>query len=499
MTELPPGVRITGGCGGTVAVLEDLERIAGCLRVVADRLDEGYRATIRLTATIDETWRSSPLTASAADSALAPYRSLGAVTQRATDLRTAVRAARSQYEQTDLGVATALRSASVTGGYVIGEGGPAVWFGAGALAVGGAISALQSLVVLRMMRGSPTPVGLALGSLALLRGRPGLLGGVGGALSGPGLLPDWHLDGHVAEAVVPGMAAFALGALPGRAIPLRDPVPAAAGTFADVDEAVTRLAGGPTSVVVSRVPGTIVGPPPRTAADALELVDEQYPDQGGLPGSIAVQQLVHADGSRSWVVAIPGTQEVVPGGSNPTDMRTNFRLVAGQPDDMSRVVDQAMRAAGIRPGEPVLVVGHSQGGLVAARVVADPAIRERYDVTAVLTAGSPIGGIDLPAGLEVMSLEHTQDAVPALDGRPNPDTPYRTTVERDLSVSVDPRDRAAATPLAAHPLSVYERTARGLESSDDPSVQGFAAAIGEVLGGAVAARTTIFQGVRVSP
>ncbi len=498
MSELPPGVRVTGGSGGTVAVLEDLERVAVHLQLAAGRLDEGHRAAVRLTATIDETWRSSPLTASAADSALAPYRSLGAVAARAAGLREAVRAVRSTYEHTDLGVGRLMRTAGVAGGYVIGESGPGAWLALGVAVVAGVVGVAETVVIARVMRSSPTPVGRALRSVGRLGDLPGPVGALGRSLAGPGLLPDWHLDPPTLQAGVPALAGFALGALPGRALPVPDPVPVAAATFADVDQAVTRLSGGPTSLVVSRVPGTIVGPPPRTAAEALELVDEQYPDRGGLPGSVAVQQLVHEDGSRSWVIAVPGTQEVVPGRSNPTDMRTNLRLVAGQPDDMSRVVEQAMRAAGIRPDEPVLVVGHSQGGLVAARVVADPAIQSHYDVAAVLTAGSPIGGIDLPDGVQVMSLEHSQDAVPALDGRPNPDTPFRTTVERDLSRSADPRDRAAASPFGAHPLSVYERTARGLEGSDDPSVQGFTAALDRVLAGAVSARTTIFQGVRTA-
>jgi len=229
------------------------------------------------------------------------------------------------------------------------------------------------------------------------------------------------------------------------------------------------------------------------------VVDEQYPAAGGPPGSVAVQELVHPDGSRSWVVAVPGTQEVVPGGSNPTDMRTNLRLVAGEQDEMSRVVVQAMRAAGIGPDEPVLLAGHSQGGIVAARVAADAFVQSHYDVRAVVTAGSPVGGIDLPAGVQVLSLEHSQDAVPALDGRANPDTPDRTTVERDLRASPDERDRRAATSFGAHALDVYERTARSIEGSDDPSIRAFDAALAGVLGGAVSARTTTVQGVRLGP
>ncbi len=499
MTELPPGVRVTGGRGGTVAVLADLDRLGARLRVVADQLDDGRRAAARLTAVLDATWRDSPPSAGVADGALLRYRGpgLAAAADSAAALSADVRAARQGYESAELGVQQVLRRTGVMGGQVIGEGGPVVWAGAAALALAGTVAGLQGLVLARAVRSSPTPLGLAARSLARPRGRPGWLGGLGAAMSGPGPLPAWHPHAHALEAALPGVAAFARGALPGRALPLPDPVPAAASTFAQVDEGISLLLRTPSALVVSRVPGTVVGPPPRTVAEVLEVVDEQYPAAGGAPGSVAVQELVHADGSRSWVVAVPGTQEVVPGGSNPTDMRTNFRLVADQPDEMSRVVVQAMRAAGIRPDEPVLLAGHSQGGIVAARVAADPFVQGSYDVRAVVTAGSPIGGIDLPTGVQVLSLEHSQDAVPALDGRPNPDTPDRTTVERDLSVSADRRDRAAATGFGAHPLDVYERTARAIEGSDDPSIHGFDVTVAGVLGGAVSARTTIVQGVRV--
>jgi len=474
----PPGVQIRGGRGGTVAVMEDLDRLAGLLLGCADRLDEGLRAALRLDASLDTTWRSSPTSAGAVDAALAPCRVACRAGDTARELRTAVRTAREGYEQAELGAGSAMRAVSIAGGSIIGECGPVVWATAGLAALGVVLATFPSLIMLGTWLSSPAPIGAG----ARLHPRP----------------PDWRPQVGDAELLVPGVAAFLRGAMPGRQTLTFAPVKDTAGTLATLEKGATVLLGGPTALVVSRVPGTLLSRPPTSAAEVLELVDEQYPARGGKPGSVAVQQLTRADGSRSWVVAIPGTQEARPGGANPADMRSNLELVAEQPDDVSRLVEQAMRAAGITPDEPVLIAGHSQGGIAAVNVAADPYIQSHYDVQAVLTAGSPVAGIDLPAGVESLHLEHDQDAVPILDGAPNPDTRSRTTVVRDLTASTDPRDRAATSLVDAHSLGVYERTATAAESWGDPSVQGYTDAAGRVLGGAVSARTTVFQGVRVA-
>ena len=74
-----------------------------------------------------------------------------------------------------------------------------------------------------------------------------------------------------------------------------------------------------------------------------------------------------------------------------------------------------MRDAGIGSDEPVLLVGHSQGGIEAAWIASHSS---EFSVTQVVTAGSPIAVLgDYPAGTQVLSLEHHGDVVPLLDGR----------------------------------------------------------------------------------
>lgn len=46
---------------------------------------------------------------------------------------------------------------------------------------------------------------------------------------------------------------------------------------------------------------------------------------------------------------------------------------------------------------------------------------QAFNITHVVTAGSPIGRTDIPADVQVLSLENQRDIVPHLDAAPNPD------------------------------------------------------------------------------
>ena len=129
------------------------------------------------------------------------------------------------------------------------------------------------------------------------------------------------------------------------------------------------------------------------------------------------------------------------------------------PTDMESAVVTAMRQAGIQPGEEVGFYGHSQGGIVAANIAADPAINEQFTITTVLTAGAPTAGADLPDNVSALHIENSGDAVPALDGAANPNAPNRMTVTVDTHTGKD------ADPYP-HAGSVYADAAAGLENSN---------------------------------
>lgn len=183
-------------------------------------------------------------------------------------------------------------------------------------------------------------------------------------------------------------------------------------------------------------------------------------------GQVRVDRVVGADGRVAWVVHVPGTQEWDGDGrGSPMDMAANVGLVAGTPTGVRRGVATAVVRAGVRPGEPVLLVGHSQGGMTATDLAADPGLRRVADVRAVVTAGSPVAGRTPPPGVTVLALEHRDDLVPRLDGR-------RAAPDRDRVVVVtDAPDgpwRTDAVP--AHSSGAYVVTAGRVDASTDPSL-----------------------------
>ena len=181
-----------------------------------------------------------------------------------------------------------------------------------------------------------------------------------------------------------------------------------------------------------------VAPPPGDAektealggpADVIRYSDRvQAGRKDDSTGVISVLRTDHADGTTSWIVVVPGTADWGLGGPNPQDLLTNFQAVAGMPSDMETAVVAAMQQAGVGPNDPVGLYGHSQGGIVVTRLAGDPGVAEHYNVTTLLTAGSPVGGIDLPDSVSALHLENGGDAVPALDATPNPGSPHRITV-----------------------------------------------------------------------
>ncbi len=218
---------------------------------------------------------------------------------------------------------------------------------------------------------------------------------------------------------------------------------------------------------------------PRGAADLVAGISGLYPADGGIEGSIAVDRIDRPDGGRSWTVLIPGTQSLAVGGRNPMDDATNLQAFTGAPTAVGSAVVAALARAGARPDEPVLLAGHSQGGIVAMRLAANPAVRRRYRVTSVLTAGSPVGHLPTPDGVSSLHLEHTDDVVPMLDARGNPDEPDRVTVRR-----AGPGNRGAPGNLAdAHAVGAYADTAALVDVSEHPSVQDWRARALDVLGG----------------
>ena len=209
-----------------------------------------------------------------------------------------------------------------------------------------------------------------------------------------------------------------------------------------------------------------VGVAPRGVGD---LVTGDGPTSGG--SRVRVSGIPQPDGSWTWVVDVPGTQTFDPrAGSNPYDMTSNILLAAGQRTRTMQAVVDAVEDARRRTGDTgpprVMVTGHSQGGLTAAALAADPTFRARLGITHVVTSAAPVARLDIPPDVSVLSLEHTQDLVPASEGADNPDRESWVTVERSIVDELGPDGRATQ----AHDNGLYADTARMVDASDDPSI-----------------------------
>lgn len=229
---------------------------------------------------------------------------------------------------------------------------------------------------------------------------------------------------------------------------------------------------GPGEVLLTTDPPTDLG----DLMQSQRLIESSAAG-GAAHSRVRVQRVLADDGSHRWIVNIPGTQDWSPHEpANPSDAGANAALMAETNPRLlgaiTTALDRAMEQAGVPPGaEPVMLSGHSQGGLAAANLAADNGFRERYAVTHVVTAGSPISRIDIPPGVKVLTLEHTTDPVPRLDQADEPATFDRVRVRTDAVLPHDmtrpgegpgaaSHERAVDTPIDTHSASRYEETAR---------------------------------------
>ncbi|MDM7830009.1 hypothetical protein [Cellulomonas edaphi] len=429
-------VRAVGGPGPTAVELGDLERASAVLRAAVDAL---WRADARLRAAgLAEQARSMPALvdgprpAFAASHTDALGRSALLAARHVDDLLRRLRHVLRRLDEAEWWVGRAMHAVVTAEAHVAGE-----------------VPALLPAVV-------PFVVPAAVGAWVGARGDATRVAGAAASAQVP-------------SALVAPTAAFLRGALPGARPPATDPLGALAGEAASGEL--------PPAVLLPRADPPAL-PVPRSAADLLRNVSATYPsDHGGLPGtarsSISVQRLTHPDGTRGWVVEIPGTQSAAFGGDVATDMATNARLMGGLPDDMSTAVLHVLRDLGVPPDEPVLLAGHSQGGMVA--VTAAVLAAGAYDVRAVLTAGSPDVPRTLPAGVQARHYRIDEDVVPQTDGRADVVSGDVVAVRRSIG---------AANVAHAHALEEYVRTAELADAAlaGSPALRRFDAELARVLG-----------------
>jgi len=445
------GIDVTGGVGGTAVALDALEAAGAHLVREGSTLVDvvEHVAAAALSADLPVSHAASPHTALAVEAALAGAlgpRGLARDLVLLEGLGSAVLTAVWGYRAADAAAAAAVEAAQDTIMAVVARQAPGLLVGvltldALGVDVAGVLDhAAYDLPLVADLGGGTEGIveGLALNPLTAPLLVPGLLGRRRGERG----LDDAAVERDEAAVRVLADSAAVWGLLRdrGRAVVTAEPAPRP-GARAPVDLA-------------------------SLAQDQLNLSDgEDY------PGHVRVVEVPQAEGA-VWVLEVSGTQVWDPrAGTSPFDVTTDVRLMGRETtvlaDGASQALARAQAASGRETGgERVLLVGHSLGGIVAAGLASSPRFRETHGPVSVVTMGSPVGRMPVPASVPVLSLEHPQDAVPRLDGTANPDRARWTTVTRDLRGDTD----AVATASGAHATAEYVETAAAADISDERSL-----------------------------
>lgn len=205
----------------------------------------------------------------------------------------------------------------------------------------------------------------------------------------------------------------------------------------------------PDRVWVNAEPARIYAPPRTVFELAGRLNDES--------GHIRIEGY-ETKGGRLLIVYLPGTSNWAPVGNGKAfDLRSNLELLEGEEGaNSSRAAHAALGAYGATSQDRIVLVGYSQGGMVAAGLA-----EENRNVVGLVTIGSPVSNANLPADLPTLSIEHSNDVVPALAGETNPLTKNWVTASRHVDIEI------GETVLKAHDISSYSETARLVDRSND--------------------------------
>jgi hypothetical protein len=220
--------------------------------------------------------------------------------------------------------------------------------------------------------------------------------------------------------------------------------------------------------------------PPAGFGDLLDGLRYRNGEANGAgQGQIDIRVLTHPDGTRSYIVDVPGTKDWHPEPlqthAQLNDLSTNLHAMAGDTTAYEHGITEALRRVGASSSDPVMLIGHSQGGIVAAQTAADLAHSGQFNVTHVVTAGSPVGRIDVPASVQMLSLENQHDIVPHLDGAANPDRVNHLTVGFDNQLGTIGDNHGIEQS--------YLPAAKMLDASTDPSAAAYRASASAFLAG----------------
>ncbi len=239
------------------------------------------------------------------------------------------------------------------------------------------------------------------------------------------------------------------------------------------------------------VPTGVANPTnPHDLGDLVTMVDQAQGARGDGDGNIRITTVQGPDGP-SVVVSVPGTTDWAPGtaGQSPVDLTGNLVAMTGEQSTAMQGVQQALAQAQadgtIPPGAPVMLVGHSQGGIIASQLAADPAFVSQYNVTDMMTFGTPLDGVPIDPRVQTIALQHTTDPVARLDlGGLTIDgsLPGPAGTVTQVTLPNDPHGDWY-NPFSQHGGETYSWSLDHLTGSDADAIAAYEASLGGFLDG----------------
>jgi len=237
------------------------------------------------------------------------------------------------------------------------------------------------------------------------------------------------------------------------------------------------------SVSISRYSPTWGRQPPSSISSMLgEIGDLENQSEA----SIAVQRIVGHDGVARYLVVLSGMRNLA-STQDPEDLMGATAATVDTRTNYVTCVREALDTVLVPVGAQVLLVGHSQGGIVAMDLAGDPAFNGgRVRVAQVIAAGSPISSKEVApgSGTRVLSIENVNDIVTHLDAA-DPQAQHQSVDRLVYRFAVDEHD-----VVANHDVRLYSREAAALTDSPNPLMIDVQADVQPFLEGT--ATTTVF-------
>jgi pimeloyl-ACP methyl ester carboxylesterase len=211
----------------------------------------------------------------------------------------------------------------------------------------------------------------------------------------------------------------------------------------------------------------LTGPPAAGLDSLLGVVDTI--EDALHPSTVALLHI--GDDPPRYVLCLPGLQDATGADSGAADLPGAIATLTGHSSYIRGMRDLL---ATLPAGSQVLLVGHSQGGMVAEALAERQhvGVGGRVTIAGVLTAGAPLLASAVPPSIPYLALENASDPVPRL--RDLADGPGDTTLTSSTPTSRTlVRFRTGGTLPGATKHGLGSGGYLAVAGSADPQVQDF--------------------------